>query len=276
MEVVKRILSMCAIALFVAIPATAEANVSKEPPHISCAEIDGAFADFPAGPQTVVLHTAVDGVPQPDQSITGTGQAFTTSTGYWNPDANPHVVQAWFSWTTSQGEAGRGPVQTTTVTNCPPPPAPVTVVQQQSSSQQNASQQGGAPGTANGNAPSTNGQGGVGGEDLSAFVCTSRRQYTFLVRRTLDGKAVTGIDRVLVRGVERYGSYKKVRVRGRERFRVTADYRGLTVPRGQLRTITTFVKLSDGRRIRTVQFVRLCLSNDGNPNDTPTQDRANR
>ena len=51
---------------------------------------------------------------------------------------------------------------------------------------------------------------------------------------------------------------------------------GLTVPRGQLRTITTYVKLSDGSKVRTVQFLRLCLDRDGNPNDTPTQDRANK
>ena len=94
------------------------------------------------------------------------------------------------------------------------------------------------------------------------------------MRTRLKGEAVVGIDKVLVRGVERYGSWKRVTVRGKRRFKVTADYEGLTVPRGQLRTITTFLKLADGRKIRTVQFLRLCLDTDGNPNDTPTQDRA--
>jgi hypothetical protein len=116
----------------------------------------------------------------------------------------------------------------------------------------------------------------VAGEDLSQFVCTSHRTYSFLVRTKLEGQAVVGIDKVLVRGVERYGSFKKVTVRGKTRYRVTADYNDLTVPRGQLRTITTFLKLADGRKVRTVQFLRLCLDRDGNPNDTPSQDRANK
>ena len=116
----------------------------------------------------------------------------------------------------------------------------------------------------------------MAGEDLSQFVCTSHRRYSFLVRTRLEGQAVVGIDKVLVRGVERYGSYKRVTVRGKRRFRVTADYDGLTVPRGQLRTITTFLKLADGHKVRTVQFLRLCLDRDGNPNDTPSQDRASK
>jgi hypothetical protein len=278
---VKRLTLILTIALVCGIPAAAQANYSKEPPHLSCGEIDGAFSDFPAGPQTVVLHTSVDGVPQPDQSITANGPNFTTSTGYWNPDGGAHVVQGWFSWTTSTGETGRGPLQTTTITNCPLPAPMVTVVQQQGGGPTTVlpgttNANGTAPSNASGRAPTTTGQGGVGGEDISQFVCTSQRRYTFLVRPALEGQAVVGIDRVLVRGVERYGSVKKVTVRGKTRFRVTADYRNLTVPRGQLRTITTFVKLADGRKVRTVQFLRLCLDQDGNPNDTPTQDRAAR
>lgn len=274
----RRLIPIVVLAVAAVLPATAQANHSDAPPHISCGEIDGTFSDFPAGPQTVVLHTTVDGVAQPDQPATANGPNFTTSTGYWNPDAGSHVVTASFSWTTSQGEGGQGPLQTTTVTNCPSPFPPITVLQQQSANN------GAAPGTtnANGTSPSSSSgrapttSGGVAGEDLSQFVCTSRRKYTFLVRRTLDGQRVVGIERVLVRGAERYGSYRQVTVRGRKRFRVTADYKGLTVPRGQLRTITTFVKLSDGRTVRTVQFLRLCLDRDGNPNDTPSQDRANK
>jgi hypothetical protein len=276
---VKRLIPLLALALVLAVPAAAKANHSDAPPHLSCGEIDGSFSDFPAGPQTVVLHTSVDGVPQADQAITANGPNFTTSTGYWNPDGGSHVVQGWFSWTTSQGETGRGPLQTTTITNCPLPAPASIIVQQQSSSAVTTPQQiasGTAPANAQGRAPTTTGVGGVGGEDISQFVCTSQRRYTFLVRRTLEGQAVVGIDRVLVRGVERFGSFKKVKVRGQDRFRVTADYRDLVVPRGQLRTITTYVKLGDGRKVRTVQFLRLCLDRDGNPNDTPTQDRANR
>jgi hypothetical protein len=276
---VKRLIPLLALALVLAVPAAAKANHSDAPPHLSCGEIDGSFSDFPSGPQTVVLHTTVDGVPQPDQAITANGPNFTTSTGYWNPDGGSHVVQGWFSWTTSRGETGRGPLQTTTIMNCPLPAPASVIVQQQSSStvttpQQVTNANGGAPTNAQGRPPTTSG--GVGGEDISQFVCTSQRRYTFLVRRTLEGQPVVGIDRVLVRGVERFGSFKKVKVRGQDRFRVTADYRNLTVPRGQLRTITTFVKLGDGRKVRTVQFLRLCLDRDGNPNDAPTQDRANR
>ena len=271
----RRLIPIIVLVLACAVPAAAQANHSDAPPHLSCGEIDGSFSDFPAGPQTVVLHTTVDGVPQPDQTITADGPNFTTSTGYWNPDAGSHVVTGWFSWTTSQGETGRGPLQTTTITNCPPPAAPVTVVQQTiTSSQQGTNANGTSPSSSSGRAPSTSG--GVAGEDLSQFVCTSHRRYSFLVRTTLEGQAVVGIDKVLVRGVERYGSYKRVTVRGKRRFRVTADYDGLTVPRGQLRTITTFVKLANGRKVRTVQFLRLCLDRDGNPNDTPSQDRANK
>lgn len=270
----RRLIPILVIAFGCAVPAAAQANHSDSPPHLSCGEIDGSFSDFPAGPQTVVLHTTVDGVPQPDQAITANGPDFTTSTGYWNPDAGSHVVQGWFTWTTSQGETGRGPLQTTTITNCPPQSGPVTVVQQTTNASQRPASNSG-PANANGSAPTTSGS-GVAGDDLSQFVCTSHRIYRFLVRRTLEGQAVVGIDKVLVRGVERYGSYKKVTVRGKTRWRVSADYRDLTVPRGQLRTITTYLKLADGRKVRTVQFLRLCLDRDGNPNDTPTQDRASK
>lgn len=269
----RRLIPIIVLVLACVVPTAAQANHSDSPPHLSCGEIDGTFSDFPSGPQTVTLHTTVDGVPQPDHNITANGPNFSTSTGYWNPDAGSHVVQGWFTWTTSQGETGRGPLQTTTITNCPPQAPPVTIVQQ-TTNQQASSNQGTAPSNAGGRAPSTSG--GVAGEDLSQFVCTSHRTYRFLVRTKLEGQAVVGIDKVLVRGVERYGSFKKVTVRGKTRWQVSADYNDLTVPRGQLRTITTFLKLADGRKVRTVQFLRLCLDRDGNPNDTPTQDRASK
>jgi len=126
----RRLIPIIVLVLACVVPTAAQANYSDSPPHLSCGEIDGTFSDFPSGPQTVTLHTAVGGVPQPDQNITANGPDFTTSTGYWNPDAGSHVVQGWFTWTTSQGETGRGPLQTTTITNCPPQAPPVTIVQQ--------------------------------------------------------------------------------------------------------------------------------------------------
>ena len=266
----KRLIPIIALVVAGALPAAASAHQSPTP-HLSCGEIDGTFSGFPSGPQTVTLHTSVDGVPQPDQSITANGPDFSTSTGYTNPDGGSHVLTAYFSWTVADGP-GQSPVATTTITNCPPPAPAVTQVAQQVANQQQSATT--APNNASGNAPSTSG--GTLPTDLSAFVCQSRRVYTFTVRRTLEGSPVVGIDRVLVRGSERYGSYTRKRVRGHMRFVVTGDYRGLVVPRGQLRTITTFVKLGNGKTVRTVQFVRLCLSSDGNPNDTPSQDRAPR
>jgi hypothetical protein len=194
-----------------------------------------------------------------------------------NPDGGSHVLTAYFSWTTSEG-SGRTAVATTTITNCPPPSSTNTALVQQIQNQQseiNRLQQQAQSGPSGGNAPSTSG-GGTSPTDLSSVVCTSRRIYRFLTRTTLEGSRVVGIGRVLVRGSERYGSYSKVTRQGKQRFMIRADYRGLTVPRGQLRTVTTFLKLANGRTVRTVQFLRLCLENDGNPNDTPTQDRANR
>ena len=272
----RRLIPILALVIAGVLPAAADAHQSPTP-HLSCGEIDGTFNGFPAGPQTVVLHTAVDGVPQPDQSITANGPDFNTSTGYTNPDAGSHVLTGYFSWTSSDG-AGQSPVATSTITNCPPPSPAVSQAPQPVNSQQNQSTTNpGAtapPNSSSGRTPSTSG--GELGTDLSAFVCQSRRVYKFTVRRELQGSAVVGIDRVLVRGSEHYGSYTRKQVHGRTRFVVSADYRGLIVPRGQLRTITTFVKLADGKSVRTVQFVRLCLSSDGNPNDTPSQDRAPR
>ena len=185
------------------------------------------------------VTAAVGGVPRPDQNITANGPDFTTSTGYWNPDAGSHVMQGWFTWTTSEGATGRGPLRTA-ATNCPPQGAPVTMcnntpnstAQPGSRNRDRPSNWGGNHRNWSGNAPSTSG--GVAGEDLSQFVCTSHRTYSFLVRTKLEGQAVVGIDKVLVRGVERYGSFKKVTVRGKARCRVTADYNDLTVSRGQL------------------------------------------
>ena len=272
----RRLIPILALLAAGALPAVAQAHQGQTP-HLSCGEIDGYFTGFPGGPQTVVLHTAVDGVAQPDQSITANGPNFNTSTGYTNPDGGSHVLTAYFSWTTSEG-SGKTPVATTTITNCPPPSSTNTALVQQIQSQQdqiNRLQQQAQSNPSSGNAPSTSG-GGTSPADLSAVVCTSQRIYRFLTRTKLEGSAVVGIDRVLVRGSERFGSYSKVTRRGRQRYMIRADYRGLVVPKGQLRTVTTFLKLADGRTVRTVQFLRLCLENDGNPNDTPTQDRANR
>jgi hypothetical protein len=267
----RRLIPIIALVVACCLPATATAHQAPTP-HLSCGEIDGTFTGFPSGPQTVTLHTAVDGVPQPDQAIAAAGPDFNTSTGYHNPDGGSHVLTAWFTWTSTDGP-GQTQMATSTITSCPPPAPPVVQVgSQNTNSQQNSSSNRTQQNT--GTAPST--AGGTLGTDLSAFVCQSRRIYRFTVRRTLEGSAVVGIARVLVRGSERYGSYRATTEGGRKRFQVSGDYRGLIVPRGQLRTITSFLKLADGRTVRTVQFVRLCLSRDGNPNDTPSQNRANK
>ena len=269
----RRLIPIIVLVLACVVPTAAQANHSDSPPHLSCGEIDGTFSDFPSGPQTVTLHTTVDGVPQPDHNITANGPNFSTSTGYWNPDAGSHVVQGWFTWTTSQGETGRGPLQTTTITNCPPQAPPVTIVQQ-TTNQQASSNQGTAPAT-----PADARRARPAG----SLVTTSRSSSAPRTARTASSCArssrarpSSASTRCSCRGVERYGSFKKVTVRGKTRWQVTADYNDLTVPRGQLRTITTFLKLADGRKVRTVQFLRLCLDRDGNPNDTPTQDRASK
>jgi hypothetical protein len=277
----RRLIPIIALVVAGGLPATAIAHQAPTP-HLSCGEIDGTFTGFPAGPQTVTLHTAVDGVPQPDRTITAAGPDFNTSSGYTNPDGASHVLTAWFTWTSTDGP-GQTQTATSTITDCPPPAPAAGPVNSQSSTSSQQTQStanstnpasGNAPATAQGGAPST--AGGVLGTDLSAFVCQSRRIYTFTVRRTLEGSPVVGVSKVLARGSERYGSYKTKTVGGHKRFVVSGDYRGLVVPRGQLRTITTFLKLGSGKTVRTVQFVRLCLSRDGNPNDTPSQDRASR
>jgi hypothetical protein len=107
---------------------------------------------------------------------------------------------------------------------------------------------------------------------IDALSCRSSRVYTFRLRTSVDGSRINGVSRVLVAGVEERGAFT---LDDDSRWVITADYRGLEVPRGQLRTVTVHVTTEDGRSWRLVQMVRLCLENDGNPNDTPAQDRAN-
>jgi hypothetical protein len=57
---------------------------------------------------------------------------------------------------------------------------------------------------------------------------------------------------------------------------VRADYRGITAPSLQFRTAMTNVTLANGDTVDLVQYVRLCGDRDGDPNDTPAQDRASR
>jgi len=105
------------------------------------------------------------------------------------------------------------------------------------------------------------------------LACTSGRIYRFTLRKDVQGVAIARVDSVLVAGTEARGSFSRTSA---GRFRIRADYRGVTAPAGQLRTITVNARLADGRKVRLVQFARLCLERDGNPNDTPAQGRANR
>ncbi len=244
--------------------APAEAHQAQKP-HNSCAELDGSFSNFPSGPQTVVLHYTVDGVPQPDVPITGTGPNFDTSFGYFNQDRAPHVVTTWFTWTADGG--GRSESTTTTITNCQVPAS-----QEQVNNLQiqlnNLNQQ----------FINTVNYLQVQITDIynrvEALSCQSDRVYSFLIRTSINGSPVVAVDRGLVRNQAEFWSVSPVTRNGAQRFLVTADYRGLRVPKGQVRTVTSFVRTADGRTYRTVQLVRLCMANDGNPNDTSSQGRA--
>jgi hypothetical protein len=105
------------------------------------------------------------------------------------------------------------------------------------------------------------------------LACTSNRVYKFKLRTDVQGVAVRSVTSVVVAGVEKRGSAERL---ANGRFKITADYRGITAPAGQLRTITVNAVLADGSKVRLVQLARLCLERDGNPNDTPAQDRASR
>jgi hypothetical protein len=110
--------------------------------------------------------------------------------------------------------------------------------------------------------------------------CTSRRVAEFTVRKTWTSRSgreykVIGIAEVKVRGSEKYGSFRRVKIKGHTRFRVRADYRGVHAVPGQLRTVTVRLKLKGlAKARRTVYKLRLCLPPDGNPNDSNAQDRA--
>jgi len=104
--------------------------------------------------------------------------------------------------------------------------------------------------------------------------CESDRVYRFLIRTEINGSPVVDVTRGEVRGEAQYWSVDRVTRGGQQRFRVTADYRGVVAPVGQLRSVTSFVRTADGRRYRTVQKLRLCLERDGNLNDASSQNRA--
>lgn len=113
-----------------------------------------------------------------------------------------------------------------------------------------------------------------------ALKCRSNREYNFRLRSRINGSRVTTVESVAVAGdvatqigVTSPGG-RAAWTDGTGRFRIFANYSGLVVPAGQLRTVTVVARTADGERYRLVQFVRLCLETDGNPNDTPAQDRA--
>jgi hypothetical protein len=98
----RRIIPVLAMIAALAAPAVASAH-QADPPHLSCAELDGHFTNFPAGTQGVVLHYSVDGIVQPDVVISGQGPNFDTSFGYYNPDRNVHTVSARFTCLENDG-----------------------------------------------------------------------------------------------------------------------------------------------------------------------------
>ena len=118
-----------------------------------------------------------------------------------------------------------------------------------------------------------------------ALSCRSSREYTFRLRREVDGSAIVALENPapggpavevapeeapLTSGQPR-GSFR----REDGRFVVSANYSEIEAPKGQFRTVTVYARLANGRHVRLVQALRLCLERDGNPNDTPAQDRAN-
>lgn len=120
---------------------------------------------------------------------------------------------------------------------------------------------------------------------VDALRCQSDRVYDFQVRREVDGSPVVGIAPRVgnTGGVEVIGQSVTQasdgdrgawRTNAEGRVVVTADYRGIEAPKGQLRTVTVYARTEDGKTHRLVQKLRLCLEDDGNPNDRGAQDRA--
>jgi hypothetical protein len=107
---------------------------------------------------------------------------------------------------------------------------------------------------------------------IDALSCQSNRIYTYRLRTEVDGVPVTKVNSVTVAGTTERGSF----TRANGRFVVRADYRGITAPSLQFRTAMTNVTLANGDTVDLVQYVRLCGDRDGDPNDTPAQDRASR
>ena len=114
-----------------------------------------------------------------------------------------------------------------------------------------------------------------------ALKCRSNREYNFRLRTSVNGSKVVEVRSVAVAGdvatqmnVTSPGG-RAAWTDGTGRFRIWANYSGLVVPAGQLRTVTVVAVTADGQQYRLVQFLRLCMEvQDGNPNDTPAQDRA--
>jgi hypothetical protein len=256
----KRIIPVLAMIAALAAPAVASAH-QADPPHLSCAELDGHFTNFPAGTQGVTLHYSVDGIVQPDVVISGQGPNFDTSFGYYNPDRNVHTVSARFTWTADGG--GASPITTTTIANCPPPASQeqITILQNQINELYNQQ------------ITILNRVTNIENH-IRTLSCTSNRRYAFLIRQTVDGVPVVGVDHWLVRNQREFGSFTVVQRGGANRFRFVADYSGLEVPRGQVRTAVVFVNLANGQQARLVQKLRLCLEQDGPMNERTAQGRA--
>lgn len=264
-----RVLALAA-AMIACGGASASAHTSTAP-QIACGSVTTQFRDFPSGTHQVTTYLSIDGAAAVALQGSFTGYSGQVQAGFTPPgDGLAHTYRAQVSWTADGG--GRSSITTATLT-CPASPvtpqAPVPTPPAATPPAPPAS----APTLpAASCTPST----------CPCTSCTSRRVYTFTTRATYRGHRVVGVARARARGHEltgahadhRFGKVQRVHRGGRVRFRVTANFAGLVVPKGQLRTVSVWLRLDNDKTVRTVQFVRLCLPNDGNPNDSSAQDRA--
>jgi hypothetical protein len=258
-----------AFVMVLASAVAASAHTSSVP-VITCGTVTTQFQDFPAGTHAVTTYLSVDGAAASPLQGSFTGRSGQVKAGFTPPgDGLQHTYRAQVAWSDDGG--GRSAIATATLI-CPPapiqPPAVTPPVVTPPVVTPPASTLPAASTCTTSTCPCT--------------TCTSRRVYTFTTRRMFQGQRVVGVPSVIVRGHELVGAasdrFGKV-VRHNGRFRVTASFAGLVVPKGQVRTVTVWLRLAAGnhrraRSVRTVQFVRLCLANDGNPNDPGSQDRA--
>jgi hypothetical protein len=98
-------------------------------------------------------------------------------------------------------------------------------------------------------------------EEKAPKTCTSRRDYSFRVRKSYQGSAIVG-----VKAAE--NSLKVDVAKKNGRFVVSWSTKGKHYTRGGvLRSMTVNATLANGRYVRLRWFYRPCLTSDGAPND---------